>query len=590
MFDMMIQDFNLDKKDKLPLLIVAIFSLIVTLKLIEFHMSGGIFFPDKALYLISSLYYAGMDYYHIMDVNDLFFSPIISFLASGLFRIGIVDQLSISIVTAIFGFFSFFGLYIFLRNRFNPLLSLTGVIIYGSLSEVLLNLASGLLDIPSISISIWVLVFAIIAIDKNPKYFLISFPLLCIGFFTRYTVGFILPLIFLYYAMQRDLIGNIHFSILNKQFRSKISEYLQSQEFRYLLVSLLFSIILFVIIVKFLILDYGGSLTFIEQSTNTFNGYNAGTNIINFEGDTLYFIKNFSLILFHNDRFLDTTQAFILYFILALGFISTIVMINKNKIFRDSKYYPTLSNFNKILLLIDVILFIMIFLGFKVYSNHMVANICLLSMLLILYYFIVKFNVDKNHQALNILNFAYFFVYLIFFSLYSVKVTRYALPLIPPFIYFVVLSLNNMILCVKENNGIIFKFNSSKFSKIIPILLICIFMISTISFIGPIEIEKKPVESIDYFINYKGSPNDLVNVTQHIIETNPDYHSKTFASYYHHYRMIKWYLKANVTFINDDYRLIDESGVDYVILNEKVPFKNYHKIYKCGDFYLYYKN
>ena len=115
-------------------------------------------------------------------------------------------------------------------------------------------------------------------------------------------------------------------------------------------------------------------------------------------------------------------------------------------------------------------------------------------------------------------------------------------------------------------------------------------MISTISFIGPIEIEKKPVESIDYFINYKGSPNDLVNVTQHIIETDPDYHSKTFASYYHHYRMIKWYLKANVTFINDDYRLIDESGVDYVILNEKVPFKNYHKIYKCGDFYLYYKN
>ena len=586
---MFIDDLNLNKKDRVHLIIAILFSLMITLKLIDFHSSGGIYFPDKALYLISSLYYAGMDYYHIIDLHDLFYSPIISFLTSLLFRAGLVDQAAISIVTAIFGFLGFIGFYIFLRNRFNPLLCLTGVVIFGSLSVVLLNLSSGLLDIPSTAISIWVLVFAIMAIDKNPKYFLISFPLLVIGFFTRYTSGFVLPLIILYYLMKRDLIQNIDYLLVDKQIvKEKLLKYLKTKEFKYLLISFLFSIILVAIICKFFILDYGGSLTFLEQSVNTFNGHKASTTGIDVVYNKLYYLENFSKTLFHNQRSFNLTLARLLYTILGVGSLFGLISVFKNRDKINYKNSYKTKYFDKILISLVIILFILVFLSFKVLSNHMMANIFLLMSLVILFSLIKNFDVNVDIQALNILTIAYFLIYLIFMSIFPTKDTRYALPLIPPFIYFIIWGLNNIIEYLKDYKSIL-NINTTHISKLIPILIIGIFMISTFSFVAPLKIEKKPVKSID-FINYKGSPNDLLNATQCIIDNDLNYHSKTFASNYHNYRMIKWYLKENVTFINEDPNLIDKSGVDYAILNNNVHLKNYHIIYNCSDFYVYYKN
>lgn len=51
---------------------------------------------------------------------------------------------------------------------------------------------------------------------------------------------------------------------------------------------------------------------------------------------------------------------------------------------------------------------------------------------------------------------------------------------------------------------------------------------------------------------------------------------------------------AEITRFNEDltfFKIINYDGdSDYVILNEKVRFDNYHRIYHCGDFYLYYHN
>ena len=82
----------------------------------------------------------------------------------------------------------------------------------------------------------------------------------------------------------------------------------------------------------------------------------------------------------------------------------------------------------------------------------------------------------------------------------------------------------------------------------------------------------------------------ILAFTEYIKETDSNYLSKDIASYYHHSRMIKLYLQTNVTFINDDSKQIDLSDSDYVILNEKVRFHNFHRIYHCGDFYLYSHN
>ena len=92
--------FNLNKKDYLYLIIIFIFSMGLIYYRTKFHMSGGILYPDKALYLINALQYSGLDYYNIAHPEDIFYSPIISFLTSLLFRMGMVDQLSISLVSS----------------------------------------------------------------------------------------------------------------------------------------------------------------------------------------------------------------------------------------------------------------------------------------------------------------------------------------------------------------------------------------------------------------------------------------------------------------------------------------------------------
>ncbi len=45
-------------------------------------MSGGKLNPDMALYSITGLKYAGIDYYNIIDPFDVYSTPIISFLTS----------------------------------------------------------------------------------------------------------------------------------------------------------------------------------------------------------------------------------------------------------------------------------------------------------------------------------------------------------------------------------------------------------------------------------------------------------------------------------------------------------------------------
>ena len=226
---MNLTDFNLERKDAVYLVFVLLFSFFTIYKMIEFYMHCGIYDPDKAIYLIDALKFAGLDYNNICLPSDIFYSPVICFLTSILFRLGLVDKLAIFIVTGIFGVICEVGVYVFLRQRFNQILSLTGVIIFGSLSVILLNIGSGGIDLPSIGVSVWIILFAVAAVEKNPKYFLVIFPLLVIGFFIRYTVGFIFPVILIYYILSKKESSNINCLINEKNmiyfFRFTIGHY-----------------------------------------------------------------------------------------------------------------------------------------------------------------------------------------------------------------------------------------------------------------------------------------------------------------------------------------------------------------------------
>ena len=574
-------ELNLNKEDWICLVIVIIFSFLCTAKMAAFCMSGCLLDPDIAIYLLSALKYAGLDFYNVAYPADLFYTPVISFFTSLLFRIGYVDKNAIIIVTAFFSFIGNIGLYYLLKSRFNSLLSLTGVIIYGSLLLVIFNISKGMVDIPAVSISIWALLFAIMAIDKDPKYFLIAFPLLVMAFFTKYVAGFILPLIILYYCMKRDIVDKFDCLLTDRTaFKQKFKSYLSSKEFKYIILSLLISLILTVIICKTLILDFGGALSFFGQSVDTFNGHSGSG--IDYNPDKSFYLDRFTDMLF-GSRDISPILAYLTYGICGLGLI--IKGIKSFHIFKSEKKSFKTKRLDKILLFTSVILICVSFLTFKVIPNHMASNISILIALTFIYSILEKYEIDKDILSLDLLFLAYLIINFIFASLYSIKVERYALPFIPPVIYFIILGLEGIV----EN--IEFKSLSKlKLNKSIPIILIIIFMFSTATFLAPMEYERS--NDVIYALNYFGFKGDLTDVCDFIINNDSDYHNKTFASFNHHARIIRWYLNVNVTSISElDHNLTNfNNDTTYVILSEDKKMDNYHKIKNCGDFNIYYHN
>ncbi|WP_405303750.1 glycosyltransferase family 39 protein [Methanobrevibacter sp.] len=570
---------DLNREDWICLVIVIVFSFLCTLKMMLFTMSGCMLDPDIAIYLLSGLKYAGLDFFNVAYPEDLFYTPVISFLTSLFFRMGYVDKNAIIIVTAIFSFMGFVGLYCLLKNRFNSLLSLTGVIIFGSFSIVIFNISKGMVDIPLVSISIWVLIFAIMAIDKNPKYFLITFPLLAIAFFTKYTAGFLLPLILLYYCMKRNVVDKFDCLISDRTlFKQEFKGYLSSKELKYIILSLLLCLILAAIICKTLILDFGGSLTFFGQSIETFNGHSYSG--IDFNSDKFYYIVMLRNMLYGPREIGIVVEA--LLYVIGLGLL--IKGIRNFSVFKSERRQFKTKYLEKILIIFSVFLIFVSLFSFNDVSNHMVSNICLLVALTFIYSILQKFEFDDKLLSLDLLFLAYFLINFIFVSLYAIKAERYGLTFIPALVYFMIWGLEEIVESINVD-----KLSRFKLNKTIPIILIVIFLISTASFMAPIEYER--TNDVVYALNYMGFKGDLVDACDFIINNDSDYHNESFASYYHHSRIIRWHLNVNLTILDEgDPNLADFNNTTYIILNDDVNLKNYHIIKNCGDFNVYHRN
>ena len=577
--------------------VMIIFALVCTMKMAAFSISGGVLNPDTILYSITALKYAGLDYYNITNPNEIFCSPIISFLTSLLFRMDLVDKSAIIIVSSVLCFLGYVGLYFLLKIRFNSLLSLIGVIIFGSTSVVIFNLSKGMIDIPAITIAIWVLYFAIISIDENPKYFLIALPLLIIGIFTKYVIGgFIIPTILLYYCMERNIIDLFDCIISDRELlKKKLMNYLKSREFKYIFIALTISIILAVLICKTLILDYGGTFGFIQQTSSTVNINSKVTLSKIFNPNKSHYFDNFSNILYGKQKF-GFVLSNLLYGIISFALIIEIINIFKNFNFVKSQRKPFKTRHLEIFLMIALFIFVGVsFYGFKVMENNLISNISFIFAILIIHGILDKFPLDEKKLTLNLLFLTYFFINLIFFSLFPEKTDRYVLPLIVSFVYLVVWALENIFSFIDNgfDNNETFKnkinkdINYSNLSKIISIVLIAIFIVSTFSFIMPMEFDRS--NTVYQEVLYCGFSNDLDDACDYIMQYDSDYHSKSFAAFSHSERTVRWNLNVNVTKLHiDDKELLDFNETDYLILYEDLNFKNYHKIHRCGDFFIYY--
>lgn len=485
------------KIDILFILIIAIFTSSLVYLLINANDQLGIYCSDVFIYLTNSLNLAG---YPLGKTSNLYLSPVICVITSLIFKLGYIDQITIFTVTGIFFPIASIGTYLLFKLKLNRITSFFGAILFSSFSLNILWTANGTMDIPAIAISIWVIYFTILAVNKNPKYFLLAFPLFVIGFFTRYTVGFILPLMFLYILFEIDIIGKIsvlrykNFKNFKKSILVSLKKLIKSNSFKYFLVGILIALAIFSLFLVFLT-NKGTDLTFITQTQNVVSGDKGSFIDPGFKPEPYFYIENLGNFISSNSvEFHDLipvlkNPGILSYFVLVLisggALLYTLELVfrsirnhrnknndnnindyeNKNNYENKIKKYSNKAIYLKVLL--AIIITITIIFTYKQVSSIISEILFLINILLIfniLNYILSSNNLNNTNNLNNLnnlnnsnsedynnsnnsikpikdLNFnllmiSWFFIYLIFFSFSDVKVDRYFITVMPVIAYF----------------------------------------------------------------------------------------------------------------------------------------------------------
>ena len=449
-------------KDKFPLFAVVAFSIFICLALIIINSSSNILghnYRDAYLYLIQAYHFAGTPIggYDYAD----YYSPLIPFLTSILFRLGFVSETSLFTVTGLFYPIAAIGIYFLLNLRFNKFYSMLGAVLYGSMSINLMWTANGTLDIPSVALSIWAVYFFIKGLECNQKYFYLSFPLLVLSVFAKYTGALTILVMIVYFISKRDIIGNIV-----KYIKNIIGGMITS----------------FVFIIPFLsyYIINGLPFGFINQarevSTETVSSNTAAAPA----NDLFFYISSLP-------RFIYSPQKILGYFILLVAAIGVIYGIYKSinylkEHYNDSasrleiSFYPKIrmnKNICFIALAVSIIMIILTFLT----AGRISFIISELFLLIGLAIFATSFNsiftdladIDyvndkKTSSKYKFFRFdfamiSWFLIYLVFFSSHLIKADRYFTALVPGFVFILVYSIERVAYLLRNNNS---KFNISK--------------------------------------------------------------------------------------------------------------------------------
>ena len=569
MFKTILDDLNISKNDFFYLLILTVFSILITYTLINFNQVLGIYCSDVFIYLSNSLVFAG---YH-SSVLYLYLSPVICILTAILFKLGFLSEISLYIVTGIFCIFANIGLYVLLKNKFSSLLSLCGAFLFGSFSLTLLWWANGTLDVPAVALSIWTIIFTILAVDKDSKYYMIAIPFFVLAVFTRYTALFLLPLILLYYLSKHDFFTNLDLLIVSRQeFSKKLKSYIKSEEFRNILKSCATAFVLLVLF-SATILAYGSNLSFLTQSS-TFASGSKGEVIDNaYTTDTFFYLHDFPNFLFSDYVSFDNVipvlngsnpMSFFLIGLFAIGILlSGYKLINVKKK-EESKHKHLVGILFVMLLAISI-------LCFKI--NSIITISIILIDLVLLFSFFRKIGIDRETYSTEILMLAWFLVYFIFFTFLNIKVNRYIITVFPAFIYFVIYTLNEILDLSKKFK--FFELKKQNLLNIIPIILIIFCIFSAFTFTST--------------VHYNEDFNKNKVIADYLTEYDSDYMSKDVAVF--HQRSYNWFLKMYTIPITDDQLdYLESSNITYYISDDNFNLSNYTMIYQKEGLYLYERN
>ncbi len=514
-------NFKDNKMDIISIILILIISTSILTYLLSIDMKIGVYYiHDVYSYLNNGLYFAGLS----SSSKNHGLSPVIPFLCSIVFKAGYVSDKVILIISGLFYIITGLSFYGLLRLKFKELLSFTGTIILLCFPINLAWASKGMLDIPGLAMSILAIYLMALGLYKNPKYYFLAFPVLILGFFTRYTVILTFPAMIMLILFTGNPLNyiNRHLGKLIKGLLSGLA-----------------TLIAILGIYKLQNIPF----FFISQSSSISATSNPGAHTQAVTTSTAaattnnlwYYINNIPLYLgtqkwipysfkpgafnFKKMIWLGNTPSIISCIFMVIILIGIILYIsqilnktNKRKISKNKNKFYYLKI---ILFIIPLIVFFISFTKVSLY-----ASIALVSLSIFALFRLVR-KADLKYMAIDFMFFYWGIVNIIFYTYHIIKTDRYAITFTPLLAYMVILGLS---LIYKKLEHIESKNLLSKIKIIIPIVLI----IGSLGFTGycfavntPHTFDNQNPQNILY------ASQDQKDVCAWLIENDSSYLNKT---------------------------------------------------------------
>ncbi len=371
-------------------------SIILYIRLqIQFERGPG---WDTYAFLLNGLEFAGEG----KDYFEIYRPPFLSAVIAIIFKLGFVSETVIYLTDAAITLIGTIGLYFLFRLRFVPSISFLGSLLFFSFPDIMENLTQGITDIISLVLSIIAVYVVVRAVEDDSRYFYFIIPLLVLCFLSRFSAALmILPVLF-------------YISV-----RPKKEKYLQK-----LFSGGLWSLIVLVPYFIYYWVRLGDPLI---QIGEPYKSASATTRVSLLAGPiepSTYFVSNFL-------NFLGTSPLKYIFLILVItGFFIFVSSLIKQKKQTKTSYLIMLA-------LAGIFLVVLFFVKINFMFVNIIWYIYLGSIVTIF------FKLDKK-AAIGLL---FLFWFVVFFNTHShllVKITRYYLTIVPPVIFFILLSFDKL--------------------------------------------------------------------------------------------------------------------------------------------------
>lgn len=426
--------------------------------------------------------------------SDLLRPPLLPFLTSIYFMFNELNIAVILVIDGILYILGCVGLYLFLKERFNPLISFVGSLLYATSPLMIIYAAVGYNDIPSVAFGIWAIFLTYLGVKRNSKFFYLAFPVAMLAFLTKYNMALLIFPIFFYIMISwKDIKKPNH-----------------------IIVGMFLGSILLIPVLLFFYARLGNPIYPFMSFFGTSGGSSTTPLHFAYNLDTLYFIKWMPLYLGNTSLLIIFSTLFGLLLYIYKK-IDKIRAFSWNKVIKD-------GNKTKLLLILAILTIVIITFG-KV--NYIVSEILFFAIIILTYNVSSELGWDSN---MDLLFLSWFVTFFIFHSVYVTKDHRYFIFMVAPITYFVVRGLSF--------STEIFRFNfKNKNLTLYVFSALLVLMMILFTFSQFESIEKANIVNKEFNEEVRDACHWLMN-------HDPDYKSKVIYADY--WAMFAWHLQMDV--------------------------------------------